>query len=341
MTPASPRALAALALLLAAPAAAQQSFTIPEAPAFSFLGANPAAIARPSTARDLAVALANGVDSTGRVQQGVAVDLTPWLLFPQSVTNEAYRTRRAVFVLANTQLSVGTVRPQDDTSAMSAAVSLRTTLLDRGDPLASDDYVARVREASAACRDLVTAEGRPDTEARLACYDRVVDAERRAWLDDDGHWNDANVGAAVAVGGLFPESAVNRLRYDRWAAWVTAGLPLGARAGQVLLHGRFDGERNDVDAGPTWTLGMRALLGGSRVNGFVEVLRSSTRDAPDPSHGVWSGGVEFLAGDRLWLSVGFGSTFATIAEDAAELRTGVRWNMGDAPRFLEALTPAR
>ena len=334
-------ALAAAALAAATPAAAQQNFTIPEAPAFSFLGANPASIARPSTARDLAVALANGIDSTGRVQQGVAVDLTPWLLYPRAVTNAAYRSRRGVFILANTQISVGTVRPQGDTSSMLAAVSLKTTLVDRSDPLASDEYVARLREETdARCRELTGPDGRPDTDARVACYDRIVDVVRREWLEDDGHWNDFNVSAALAAGGIFPESTIDRLRYDRWAGWLTAGLPLGASAGQVLLHGRFDSERDDVAVGPTWTLGMRALLGGSRVNGFVEVLRSSTSDAPDPSRGEWSGGVEFLAGDRLWLSVGFGSTFSTIAEDAAELRTGLRWNFADAPRFLETLRPA-
>lgn len=347
MTPTRPRAaaraaLAALALLAAAPAAAQQNFTIPETPAFAFLGANPASIARPTTARDLAVALANGIDSTGRVQQGVAVDLTPWLLWPQSVTNAAYRRRRGVFVLANTQLSVGTVRPQGDTSSMHVGASLKTTLLDRSDPLASDDYVARLRAVTdERCRELTTPEGRPDVDARLACYDRAVDAVRREWLDDDGHWNDLNVSAALAVGGVFPESTIDRLRYDRWAGWLTAGLPLGARAGQVLLHGRFDADRDDVGTGPTWTAGVRALAGSSRVNGFVEVLRSSTRDAPDASRGEWSGGVELLAMDRVWLAVGFGSTFSTLGADRGVLRTGLRWNMGDEPRFLEALRPAR
>lgn len=350
MMPARPRprraalptaaALAAAALLAASPAAAQQNFTIPEAPAFVFLGAGPGDIARPTTARDLAVALANGIDSTGRVQQGVAVDLTPWLLYPQAVTNAAYRSRRGVFILANTQISVGTVRPQGDTSSMQGALSVKTTLVDRSDPLASDDFVARVRAATdERCRDLTTPEGRPDVEARLACYDRAVDAVRAEWLQDDGHWNDLNVSAALAVGGIFPESTIDRLRYDRWAGWVTAGLPLGAKAGQVLLHGRFDSERNDLAPGPTWTVGMRALVGGSRANVFVEALRSSTSDAPDGSRGAWSGGVEFLAMNRLWLSVGFGSTFSTIADDKAELRTGVQWNFGDAPRFLDALLP--
>jgi len=343
MTPArAPASLAALlaALLLAAPAAAQQGFTIPEAPAFVFLGASPGDIARPTTARDLAVAIANGIDSTGRVQQGVAVDLTPWLLYPQAVTNATYRGRRGAFMLANTQISIGTVRPQGDTSAMQAAVALKTTLVDRSDPLASDDFVERLRAATGErCRDLVTPDGRPDTEARLACYDRQVDRVRDEWLQDDGHWNDLNVSAAVAVGGLFPESEISRLRYDRWAAWVTAGLPLGAKAGQVLVHGRFDADRNDMELGPTWTVGLRALVGSSRANVFVEALRSSTSDAPDASHGAWSGGVEFLAMNRLWLSVGFGSTFSTIADDKAELRTGLQWNFGDAPRFLEALAP--
>ena len=351
MTPSRPpaRRAAALgaalgaALCLAGPAAAQQNFTIPETPALVFLDANAASIARPTTARDLAVALANGIDPAGRVQQGVALDVTPWLLRPQGVTNAAYRTRRGVFVLANTQLSLGTVRPEGDTSSMQVAASLKTTLVDRSDPLASGDFVSRVRaRTDGACRDLVTPEGRPDVEARLTCYDRAVDAVRGEWLDDDGHWNDLNVSAALAVGGVFPGSTIDRLRYDRWAGWVTAGLPLGRRTGQVLVHGRFDAARDGLPAlGPTWTLGVRALAGGSRVNGFVEVLRSSTGDAPDPSRGAWSGGVELLTGERLWLSVGFGSTFATLGEDRGVLRTGLRWNMGDEPRFLEALTPAR
>jgi hypothetical protein len=58
------------------------SYAVPEAPAFTFLGLNPSKVTRPISPRDLGVAVLQAVDSSGRVQQGFALSLTPWYYLP-------------------------------------------------------------------------------------------------------------------------------------------------------------------------------------------------------------------------------------------------------------------
>lgn len=54
---------------------------VPESPAFTVLGLTPNDVVRPSTPRELAVALQNGIDRNGNFQTGVALDFNPWLVF--------------------------------------------------------------------------------------------------------------------------------------------------------------------------------------------------------------------------------------------------------------------
>jgi len=65
---------------------AQQSYAVPDAPAFTFLGVTPNSISRPGTARQLAVGQSNSIDSSGCAEQGIAIDFAPWFLIP-GVTN--------------------------------------------------------------------------------------------------------------------------------------------------------------------------------------------------------------------------------------------------------------
>ena len=67
----------------APPAEVLPAFAVPESPALSFLGLSPGKVTRPTTPSDLAASLLNGVDSTGRMQSGVAVGATLWSIFPK------------------------------------------------------------------------------------------------------------------------------------------------------------------------------------------------------------------------------------------------------------------
>ena len=93
--------VAALLLIVAAGTVEAQTgappvtvgFTVPESPAFTFLGISPTKVSRASNARDLGAALLNSVDSTGHLLTGVALGATVWTLLPDiNIGPETYRT---------------------------------------------------------------------------------------------------------------------------------------------------------------------------------------------------------------------------------------------------------
>ena len=116
---------------------------VPESPAFSALGVTPDRISRPTSARDLATSLLNGVDRAGneppdpcgrRCRAVNAADRTGHHARGLPAARQ-YLTR----FLARWQMSFASTKGggQDDPSAR-IALGMRVTFFDRGDPMASE-----------------------------------------------------------------------------------------------------------------------------------------------------------------------------------------------------------
>lgn len=117
---------------------ASLDLAIPESPAFAVLGLSPQEVIRPTTPRDFAAGLLNGIDKNGNFQSGVAIDTVPYLLFNGENTSLAeYRERGnyAIRLLTNTQLSVATAKgSSDDDKSVKLAAGLKIVPWNRGDP---------------------------------------------------------------------------------------------------------------------------------------------------------------------------------------------------------------
>jgi hypothetical protein len=314
-------------------------YVIPDAPAFTYLGAAPTSIARPSAARDLALAVAEGIDSTGRARRGLAIDVVPWLLFPKRVTNEGYRTRLGDFVYANTQLSLGTTRSTGDSASTDLAIGLKTNLANGADPLRDAALGERIDAAVLECRRSSRGpDGRPDGALLEACADRAVGDSVARWLDEDGHWNDVALTVASAFGARLSESRIDQVRGRGGAVWATLALPVGARFGQLLVQGRGDvvrgGGRGARDT-TAFSGGARLGVGATSVNGFVELVGSWRNLGDERATQQWSSGVELRVAEALWLSTGFGSRYDALTRgNRAVLLANVRWNTTSAPQLV-------
>lgn len=118
------------------------SYTVPEAPALTFLGLSSAKMTRASTPKDFGAALLSAIDSTGKIQNGFALGATLWSLVPGATVGlGSYQHNRLAYLFANTQLSLGAVRTSGDTAATNVAVGVRTTLVDHSDPMTDNEYV--------------------------------------------------------------------------------------------------------------------------------------------------------------------------------------------------------
>jgi hypothetical protein len=112
---------------------------VPDSPAFTFLNVTPQTISRPTTPRDFATTLLNGVDENGNFQNGIAMDFSPYLIWANSrVTLQSYRDNPIRRVAARTTVSFGTTKGTSDTDkSTKLAVGIRAVLWDQADPRTS------------------------------------------------------------------------------------------------------------------------------------------------------------------------------------------------------------
>ncbi len=116
--------------------------SVPESPAFEVLGFTPERVTRPTSPRELAANLLNGVDDRGNLQTGIAIDTTPYLLFRGSeVTLTAYRDDYLTRLAARTQFSLGTTKgTSSDDKSVRLGLGLKSTLWDAGDTRYDEEF---------------------------------------------------------------------------------------------------------------------------------------------------------------------------------------------------------
>lgn len=160
--------------------------SVPESPAFEALGFTPERIVRPSSPRELAANLLNGVDRRGNLQTGVAIDTTPYLFAGGSkVSLGAYRDDYMTRLAMRTQFSLGTTKgTSDDDKSVRVGLGVKTTLWDAGDTRIDHEFT----ECLAGAHELVHASldelltGTPDELEELS---KRLDPETRGQLRID------------------------------------------------------------------------------------------------------------------------------------------------------------
>jgi hypothetical protein len=313
------------------------SLAVPETPAFTFLGASPAKVSQPGTARDLAIQTVNAFDEEGHVRQGFALDVRPALLRP--IPLESYR-QYWPRLLYNAQLSAGTVQSPGDSGSTDIALGLRLTLLDRSDPMLDGAYVKELGDAIDACKP--SQPGTSTAKADLACLAEHSKKTREKWVRD--HWNAGRLSVAFAAGWRAPGSVLSDATANGWSTWVSGCVPLGAAASWSDRSSTSTRPEDTVPKGAApkeLRFGGRAFVGNGRVNGFVEVVGAKRYDLPadsDADPNSWSGGVEFRVADGTFISTGFGKSFGgSSLPGKVAILANLRFALSDESRIKATL----
>lgn len=112
------------------------SYLVPTSPAFTLLGVSPSNVIRPTNPKDLGVALLNGTDATGTLQQGVAIEFSPhFLIQDRKLTIREFQEEGfGARLLANTQISIATSEAASDgDTTRRLAVGFRTVIINKAD----------------------------------------------------------------------------------------------------------------------------------------------------------------------------------------------------------------
>ncbi|NOT09672.1 MAG: hypothetical protein HOP28_15880 [Gemmatimonadales bacterium] len=324
--------------------AALTNLSVPDIPAFSFLGAAPTTIARPSGARALGAALLQGIDGAGKAKQGFALEILPLLHIGRPTSLRDYQNSLWARIRNNLQLSIGTARATGDSADTDVGIGLRLTLFDAGDALADRGFVAKVDSAMALCAPTGVGNA-PPVSVDQAAVERCMGGKLKALVDtltakswNSLRWNASALAVAVAVGSRLTESRFSERRALGWRAWGTYAQRVSTW-GHLLLHTAIEDNRA---GGPdssfkAATGGLRLLVGGSSLNGFVEVTQQKkwdTKAAIEKSPASWSGGLEFPVAKDLWISTGIGKAYEQVkGPDRVQLFANIKWGISGKSRL--------
>jgi hypothetical protein len=355
-----PRAVAAAVVALATlihalPSAAQNGdtvsltkvvqFSIPNSPAFDFIGESPDQVTRPISPKALTTALLSGLTSAGKFQQGVAIEIAPWQLLSPHMDIREYQSAKG-FLLSNSSMSIGTVKASGDTTSTNLGLGARMVLVDRTDPSGPASRVAgdaAMRRLLLVC--LPPGPVKPTELAKVkACIAREDSAFHASWRAS--HWNDYAMSVAAATGWGLRNSVWTDRHNLGAAAWALLAAPLClqtsdsglCRKGQWLVKAQYE-SRDSVTTTRTkqFVGGVRATLGSATFGTFAEYLyrhRSTVPAGAKKSRNDWSLGVEFKMGDETWITSGVGSRYDDLTKSSkAVVLAGFRFNVSPKQQF--------
>lgn len=349
-------------------------FTVPEMPATAILGVTPAKITRPITPKDFASTIIQGIDPSGRVQQGLALEGSLALFRAFRVPLSTYqRSRRARF-WSNLLVSLATTRVAADTQSTDLAWGLRAPLYDDGDPMAKPEYTSRLGAALLTCAPSkppfviprtdgkTAAQLQAEADSTVAANKLLMEKSRAETLSclegvatetgkaaADSLWNATRLVLAYAGSTRLAQSALRNGRRLEDRVWLVGSIPLSRIAGPVPFArssqaiGYLDYVRRHASdsavASNGASYGARLNIGSATLNAFGEVLGQWRDQAPvgaKRNSTDFSGGLEFLAAAGTWISTGIGRRYTeTVKADKTVLILNLRWGISNKS-FLSA-----
>jgi hypothetical protein len=334
---------------------------VPDSPAFTILGLSPETVVRPSSPRDLATTVLNGVDRRGNLQSGLAVDFAPLFLFAgKTLTYNDYKDKTGTRLLGRTQISLATAKgASDGDKSLRVAVGLRATLWDEGDPrldetlvaclngirLAPPTTVLATQEAIDAWIAQATAERRPKVEA---CHQQFKTRRWNAssfsvglapsWQSPTGQSGDFQF-AGAAIWGSF---ALALTRQEDFAA-PTGNVKVERPYGQFIVQGRYRNRElvPDKDVPESFFeqdstgVGARLLLGSAdfAIVTEAELARQWSEGRDATSALKLSIGGQIKLSTDVWLSAAVGATHGGPSNEqrSAFVLSSVKWALSREP----------
>lgn len=353
-----------LALLAAAPAAAQDSIQLaglrtPTSPAFVLLGVEPTSIERPSTPRAFALGLLSSAQgSAGVIPENYAAEVAPYWLVPHRrlTFGEYYRPTTTQALAQTFSVSLATARRTVGAdSATGIGFGFRVSPRPGRPRAAVDSLVAELDRLQDERIDLMrqrsAARARGDT-AEAARLDALVRANGArtpavsALIREKLLADDERVGLRLQLAGgmaaLYPDDDFGRGRVANTGIWGTAAYRLEGTPVDLLALGRYLGGAGNTRA---WDVGGRAVVAVQDLSLSAEfIARSAAGDETNvrnEADGLASGNrlvgmLEYRATPDLYVTFSFGQDYRRPGSGGSPVVAilGGNLNFGSKPALL-------
>lgn len=299
-------------------------FAIPDAPAFKILNLDGSEIHRPTSARDLAVAVSDflKINNNITLPQQLALEFSPGLLMGgKSLTIKKYRDNRFWY---RTRISIATAQEEGSTTATKLAIGVRSTLVDKSDMRMDTIFFQKATELAFEINNYVMSlitgpmdnnaisqmTQRPDVKAKVKEFE---DEFRRNYMEKwtEEHWNARIDEYAFAVLFQSPDSTAEKLELEQLSAWFTSARSIGTSA-QLLLGARASMTRKEFGSDEydsKFTLSSRMYSGTNKAKVFVEGQFAAFQN--QKSQWLFNSGGEMLLKDGFWIEFSAGGAYNT------------------------------
>lgn len=335
-------------------------YTVPESPGFFVLGMAPENIAQPRTARELAMALKNGVDQSGKLKSGVAVDFIPAQLFGNNEDKldvlramkpgGVYPKSTLGRILYNTSVSIATIKGNEsDDKSVKLGIGVNFPIFDDSDGRNStaliDCLQATLIEDSATFNP-----DAPGTVAGPLKVDAATQAKAVSCRDRILRWNSSALTVSIGGARVTDSGKINESLPSTSGAWFSYSYGFkGTNIKALEEHAQFlvagKAINKDVLADPRddskqISANVRAITMGLKIgsNDFVGSLNQSfSRLRYDGIVGResvrrWSLGLEYRVAKDTWLVASTGKESGRqFGENQSFVNTSLRFGSETQP----------
>jgi hypothetical protein len=265
-------------------AACRLDLSVPSIPAFTALGVSPTNVSRPGNIKDFVAALANGVDNSGHVQSGLAIEASPYKILAETI--DGINSNGLQTWLSGLRISIATNGTTVTTPAPGGATPTTTS--------------TNKMELAAGLRWSYT-DYQPETDGQLkSCLFTALDKEfRNVFPTPLQHGQPlppsltgTQVSSGVTVEPEIKSPSIDNCRAAARAAHLAqSGVEVAAvRVGDALGDTKLSSFQNELDSG--W------ISGSFGYNSYQpDKVKTALNDSAQPWKNAW--GFEPLLFARL------------------------------------------
>jgi len=299
---------------------------VPDSPALVILGLTPQTIIRPTSPREFATSLLNGVDQNGNFQTGVALDTAPYLLFAgRQLTIDRYRDSRLTRVFARTQLSFATNKGASEADkSVRLALGLHLTFWDQGDPRMDGDLTECFNKSLNFVGGPISPTMSPeDREKEIAKREAALKPLAEACREKarKKNWNRSSWVFGAAPSWSSTTGRTGDMRWNGGAVWTSLaygfrGVPVLEEKAQLIVHGRYRTSEQVPDPNVkgqffkqnSGLVGARFRIGSPDFAASVEGVFLHATVAAKPTENSYrlSFGAEHKVAENLWFALSLG-----------------------------------
>jgi hypothetical protein len=308
------------------------NFSVPDAPAFTILNYTPSVIIRPTSVREVGLAVADFIRGGSVLPKAFAAEFSPGLLVGgNTLTIRQYNENPFWY---RTRISVASRSFDDNTGRVQASLGVRLTLTDEADPRTDREFVQGLTNLAVSINQAIAEKVQiaPPTEtgpvkvesADVDALEQEIVRLREKQRDERWNANIAELAAAVRFGSR--DSLARNAVADKYQAWLAGSFHV-SQWGQFIFNLSGSIERSAAFRMDSTSIAMnsRFYFGTNSIKVFGEGQITALERSP--ALYLFNIGGEMNPISSFWLE--FSAGFEKRGADPAIIRTmfHIRWSL--------------